>query len=379
VGGLLALMVSCSTSQQVADLSRIQKSSELIGDLTDNLTSKEEGRDVSLLALEYTLNPSYHEQGKGWWPINLNGKSDLSRSRTLLARIAMLLVNTSIEPAQEASSTSTTLRPKESEKFSDSIVQATGVLERILLTSDSQKCKQYFNAKTKLSENNNSNLLKIEEECEPEAERIALRILTNNLKGDSSAGGKASPSQLALSEVKDSSVAAPAVAQARVNNQLIRSIRSKGIDEGQSVAVPRAVITYHTDEESNKDSLRPLQKRLSDKGWLAVPVIRIVPATDKACAEENSVRFFHSEADELASALITDINGTTGNEDNPRLDELIAGKANKSGGITEYDLSKWKYAKAVPQQSMELWLVSKGKSCLEEKKKRKESNPAASG
>jgi hypothetical protein len=56
IAGTIGLVVATITSNEVNKLSQQSRTAGLVGDLTDKLTSKQLGRDISLLAIEHMLN-----------------------------------------------------------------------------------------------------------------------------------------------------------------------------------------------------------------------------------------------------------------------------------------------------------------------------------
>lgn len=337
LAGILAIVISSITSCQVRELSQQQDAAKLIGDLTKNLTDKKIGRDVSMLALEHTLNPDADTD-------------TTTQRRMLLARIATLLIEGSLN--------------EESPDFSHGVDQATMVLQRLVETSG-QDCRLYYNKlldlKTSMTpeEDTPANLLS---QCGP-AGQLAFSTLRQPIEGKTRAGEETtSPSQLAVLNSQDKEAAGLAVAQARVNTQLnelfIENNRKKNIHTEPSIGV----LTLHVDKDPIQ--VAALTEQLSKKRWFVVAGIRVVPSDNRACGKYNSIRYFHRSDQALAKDLqkaLESFKKTRPKE--TTLQTLLRGEANTMPNIQLSDLSSWTFSKHVPNQSLELWLVREGKRC----------------
>lgn len=337
LAGVLAIVISSITSCQVRELSQQQDAAKLIGDLTKNLTDKKIGRDVSMLALEHTLNP--------------DGTADsITQKRMLLARIATLLIEGSLN--------------EESPDFSHGVDQATMVLQRLVETSGTE-CKLYYNKlldlKTSLTieEDTPANLLR---QCGP-AGQLAFSTLRQPIEGKTRAGEEAtSPSQLAVMNSQDKEAAGLAVAQARVNTQLNELLIEGRRKENIHTQPSRGVLTLHVDTEPGQ--LNALTEYLSKKRWFVVAGIRLVPSTNRACGKYNSVRYFHPSDLSLARELQQTLQALQEKRSKDQnLQLLLRGQANTLPEIQISDLSGWTFSKHVPVQSLELWLVREGQRC----------------
>lgn len=337
LAGILAIIITSITSCQVRELSQQQDAAKLIGELTKNLTDKKIGRDVSMLALEHTLNPD-------------ENADTTTQRRMLLARIATLVIEGSLN--------------EESPNFSHGIDQATLVLQRLVETSG-KECKHYYDKlldlSTSMTENEDTpaNLLK---QCGP-AGQLAFSTLRQPIEGKTRAGEEAiSPSQLALLGSQDAEAAGLAVAQARVNTQLNELLIENNRKENNHTQPSRGVLTLHVDKETAE--LNTLKEHLSKDRWFVVARTRLVPADNRACGKYNSIRYFHSGDKLLAKELLQTLRSfkETRSKD-AAIKTLLRGEANTMPEIQISDLSNWAFAKHVPKESLELWLVREGKRC----------------
>ncbi|MFN6355889.1 MAG: hypothetical protein ACK4ZO_07925 [Cyanobacteriota bacterium] len=337
LAGILAIVITSITSCQVRELSQQQDAAKLIGDLTKNLTDKKIGRDVSMLALEHTLNP--------------DEKADTATQRKmLLARIATLLIEGSLN--------------EESPDFSHGIDQATMVLQRLVETSG-QQCKQYYDklldlkASMSAEEDTPANLLS---QCGP-AGQLAFSTLRQPIEGKTRAGEEAtSPSQLAVVNSQDAEAAGLAVAQARVNTQLNELLIENRRKQNIHTQPSRAVLTIHVDKAP--DQLQAIKEQLSKERWFVVAGIRVVPSDTRACGTYNSIRYFHRSDQNLAKELRQTLESFKKQwPTDKNIQTLLRGEGNTIPNIQISDLSKWTFAKHVPKASLELWLVRDGKRC----------------
>jgi hypothetical protein len=159
----------------------------------------------------------------------------------------------------------------------------------------------------------------------------------------------------------DPKLVAGSLAQARVVNQL-NAVRLETAKAKSPYAEPSlAVVTVHLDDPSIAERLKPILIQLSAKRWYIVSGVRVVEPSSRSCGPFNSVRFFHKADNELAGKLIAQIAALTTTSSSVRT--LLSGSGNTKPGISPIDLSEWKYARSVPQGTVELWLASKGTSC----------------
>lgn len=365
LGGIAALVVSGYTSHQVSTLSRLHSTSQLIGDLTDNLTSKKMGRDVSLLALEHALNSE-------------NSGDIRDNSKLLLARIASLIIHqASVEDdmlAADNSDITESLISGSKREFGNSVDQATQVLQRLIRKSDND-CNALYDSKIQLQatppDANAATPPSLSAKCKNEAASLAINTLEKAILGQSPTGRAIeSPSQLALAlqETKDPTVVSTVVAQARVNSLVSEKILEDSRRGNHKTEDSLAVVTIHIDSESNMEFAREVQDRLSEKKWFVVAGVRSVSPTSPSCGDANSVRHFHARDSALADGLIRDLEAISKDSKiDQALSRLVKGEGNAESGIKKFDLSDWKFASAVPPQNVELWLVSNGMECKQSK------------
>lgn len=353
IAGTIGLIVATITSNEVNKLSQQSRTAGLVGDLTDKLTSRQLGRDISLLAIEHMLNTE-------------PGKDKAPRDKLLLARIAILLIEgSSGEESIHAQNNNSRQASATQTQFNHGVDQAARVLNR-LVQSSGEACNDYyqqqvFNLNLKLGEKDLTPAADIEADC-GEAGALAIEALRKQVEGKDSNGEQAvSISQLAQEPITDPRLVAGSLAQARVVNQLnavrLETARAKSAYTEPSLAV----VTVHLDNPSIARQLKPILTQLSAKRWYIVSGVRFVEPTSRSCGPYNSVRFFHKADNDLAEKLIDQINALKTTSSSVRA--LLAGSGNTKPGITPIDLSTWRYARSVPQGTVELWLASKGATC----------------
>jgi hypothetical protein len=353
IAGTIGLVVATYTSNEVNKLSQQSRTAGLVGDLTDKLTSKQLGRDISLLAIEHMLNTE-------------PGKDKAPRDKLLLARISILLIEgSSGEESINAQNSNSRHASATQTQFNHGVDQAARVLNR-LAQSAGETCQDYyqgqvFNLNLKLGGKNLTPAADIEANC-GEAGALAIEALRKQVEGKDSNGDQAaSVSQLAQEAITDPRLVASALAQARVVNQL-NAVRLEAAHAKSPYAEPSlAVVTVHLDDPAIAEQLEPLLLQLSAKRWYIVSGVRVVEPSAASCGQYSSVRFFHRADNDLAKKLITQIDSLKPASSPVHL--LLAGSDNTKPGISAIDLSTWTYARSVPQGTVELWLVSKGNSC----------------
>jgi hypothetical protein len=353
IAGTIGLIVATITSNEVNKLSQQSRTAGLVGDLTDKLTSKQLGRDISLLAIEHMLNTE-------------PGKENAPRDKLLLARISVLLIEgSSGEESITAQDNSAGRGPASQTQFNHGVDQAARVLNR-LVQGSGEACNDYyqqqvFNLNLKLGGQDLTPAADIEADC-GEAGALAIQALRKQVEGRDSNGDQAvSVSQLAQDPIIDPKLVAGSLAQARVVNQL-NAVRLETAKAKSPYAEPSlAVVTVHLDDPSIAERLKPILIQLSAKRWYIVSGVRVVEPSSRSCGPFNSVRFFHKADNELAGKLIAQIAALTTTSSSVRT--LLSGSGNTKPGISPIDLSEWKYARSVPQGTVELWLASKGTSC----------------
>ncbi|WP_159819779.1 hypothetical protein [Cyanobium sp. Copco_Reservoir_LC18] len=353
IAGTIGLIIASITSNEVNKLSQQSRTAGLVGDLTDKLTSKQLGRDISLLAIEHMLNTE-------------PGKDKAPRDKLLLARISILLIEgSSGEESIHAQNSNSRLASATQTQFNHGVDQAARVLNR-LVQSSGEDCHAYyqqqvFQLNLKLGGRNLTPVSAIEAHC-GEAGTLAIEALRKQVEGkDSNGEPSVSVSQLALDPVPDPRLVAASLAQARVVNQL-NAVRLEADHARSPYTEPSlAVVTVHLDDPSIAARLEPLLLQLSDKRWYIVSGVRVVEPSASSCGPYNSVRFFHRGDIDLARKLIAQIE--TLKPASAPVAALLAGSGNTKPGITPIDLSAWTYARSVPAGSMELWLASKGSRC----------------
>ncbi len=353
IAGTIGLIVATITSNEVNKLSQQSRTAGLVGDLTDKLTSRQLGRDISLLAIEHMLNTE-------------PGKDKASRDKLLLARIAILLIEgSSGEESINAQNTNSRHASTTQTQFNHGVDQAARVLDR-LVQSSGEACNDYyqqqvFNLNLKLGERDLTPAAEIEADC-GEAGALAIDALRKQVEGRDSNGEQAvSVSQLAQDPITDPKLVAGSLAQARVVNQL-NAVRLETAKAKSPYTEPSlAVVTVHLDNPSIAEQLKPILFQLSAKRWYIVSGVRVVEPSSRSCGQYNSVRFFHKADIDLSNKLIAQINALKPTSSSVRA--LLAGSGNAKPGISPIDLSSWTYARSVPQGTVELWLASKGTSC----------------
>jgi len=353
IAGTIGLVVATITSNEVNKLSQQSRTAGLVGDLTDKLSSKQLGRDISLLAIEHMLNTE-------------PGKEKAPRDKLLLARISILLIEgSSGEESINAQNTTTGIASVTQTQFNHGVDQAARVLNR-LAQSSGEACNDYyqqqvFSLNLKLGGKNLTPAADIEANC-GEAGALAIEALRKQVEGKDSNGDQAtSVSQLAQDGITEPRLVASSLAQARVVNQL-NAVRLEAAHAKSPYAEPSlAVVSVHLDDPAIAGQLEPLLLQLSAKRWYIVSGVRVVEPSAGSCGQYNSVRFFHRADTDLARKLITQIDSlkTAASPVHP----LLAGSGNTKPGISPIDLSGWKFSRSVPQGTVELWLASKGNSC----------------
>ena len=352
LAGIAAIVVSSITSLQIKDLSQQQDSARLIGDLTDSLISKKIGRDVSLLALEHTLNPE-------------SGIDQTVRSRILLARIATVLIEGSLN--------------EDSADFNNSVDHAALVLRR-LITSSGDDCETFYSSYNSLdrlkgirqtSQQAQGAATKatpeagaLLETCGP-AGQLAMTTLSKAIQGTTTTGEQAiSPSQLAHADKWDADAARSALVQSRINTKLSTLTIEQARQKNPNALPSLGVVTIHVDHAPESPSLQRLIGQLSKDRWFIVAGIRTVPATDRSCGSHSSVRFFRDSDLPLAKELVQSIARHQNEQRRDHsLQKLLEGEGNQRPGILLSNLSTWRHANHVPPATMELWLMQKGKAC----------------
>ena len=353
IAGTIGLIVATITSNEVNKLSQQSRTAGLVGDLTDKLTSKQLGRDISLLAIEHMLNTE-------------PGKDKAPRDKLLLARISILLIEgSSGEESIQAQNSNSRLASATQTQFNHGVNQAARVLNR-LVESSGEACNDYyqqqvFSLNLKFGDRDLTSVADIAADC-GEAGALAIEALRKQVEGKDSTGEQSvSVSQLAQDTITDPRLVAGSLAQARVVNQLnavrLETARAKSAYTEPSLAV----VTVHLDDPAIAEQLRPILIQLSAKRWYIVSGVRVVEPSSSSCGAYNSVRFFHQADSELARQLIAQIE-TLKTRSSP-VRALLAGSGNTKPGFSPIDLSTWRYARSVPQGTVELWLASKGTSC----------------
>lgn len=353
IAGTIGLIVATITSNEVNKLSQQSRTAGLVGDLTDKLTSKQLGRDISLLAIEHMLNTE-------------PGKDKAPRDKLLLARISILLIEgSSGEESIQAQTNNSRLASATQTQFNHGVDQAARVLNR-LVESSGEACNDYyqqqvFSLNLKLGGKDLTPVDDIEADC-GEAGALAIEALRKQVEGKDRNGEQSvSVSQLAQDTITDPRLVASSLAQARVVNQLnavrLETARAKSAYTEPSLAV----VTVHLDDPSIAEQLRPILIQLSAKRWYIVSGVRIVEPSSSSCGAYNSVRFFHQADSDLAGKLIAQIEALQTRSTPVRA--LLAGSGNTKPGISPVDLSTWRFSRSVPQGTVELWLASKGSRC----------------
>jgi hypothetical protein len=353
IAGTIGLVVATITSNEVNKLSQQSRTAGLVGDLTDKLSSKQLGRDISLLAIEHMLNTE-------------PGKEKAPRDKLLLARISILLIEgSSGEESINAQNTTTGIASVTQTQFNHGVDQAARVLNR-LAQSSGEACNDYyqqqvFSLNLKLGGKNLTPAADIEANC-GDAGALAIEALRKQVEGKDSNGDQAtSVSQLAQNGITEPRLVASSLAQARVVNQLNAVRLEAALAKSPYTEPSLAVVTVHLDDPAIAEQLEPLLLQLSAKRWYIVSGVRVVEPSAGSCGQYNSVRFFHRADSDLARKLITQIDSlkTAATPVHP----LLAGSGNTKPGISPIDLSGWKFSRSVPQGTVELWLASKGNSC----------------
>lgn len=346
--GVIGLAVSTHLSSEVNKLTAQSRTAGLVGDLTDKLTSKELGRDISLLALEHTLNSK---------PGN-----EYSPDKLLLARIATLLIDGS--PGEDAinDQKNNTHHAKTTQsQFNHGVDQAARVLAR-LIESSGETCKNYYDQILDLDSKLTASKSDIEMQC-GEAGALAIETLRRQIKGKDIDGETTfSASQLANENISDPSRVASSLAQVRVVNQLNQARLESDYSANPNTDPSLAVVTVHVDGKSIKKELESLLKFLSQNKWYIVSGTRVVEPSAESCGEYNSVRFFHESDRERAEELISLINSSK-LRFSADIQKLVSGTNNTKEGLTPIGLQGWRFSSSVPERSLELWLAAKGKEC----------------
>jgi len=356
IAGTIGLVVATITSNEVNKLSQQSRTAGLVGDLTDKLTSKQLGRDISLLAIEHMLNTE-------------PGKDKAPRDKLLLARISILLIEgSSGEESINAQNNNSRLASATQTQFNHGVDQAARVLNR-LVQSSGESCNDYykqqvFNLNLKLGDKSLTPASAFEADC-GEAGALAIEALRKQVEGKDRNGEQAaSVSQLAQDAITDPKLVASSLAQARVVNQLNAVRLETAHAESPYTESSLAIVTVHLDDPSIAEQLEPLLRQLSAKRWYIVSGVRLLEPSARSCGQYNSVRFFHKADIDLATKLIAQINTLKpSSSSSPPVSALVEGSGNTKPGIIPIDLSAWKYSRSVPQGTVELWLASKGNSC----------------
>ena len=285
IAGTIGLIVATITSNEVNKLSQQSRTAGLVGDLTDKLTSKQLGRDISLLAIEHMLNTE-------------PGKDKAPRDKLLLARISILLIEgSSGEESIQAQNSNSRLASATQTQFNHGVDQAARVLNR-LVESSGEACNDYyqqqvFSLNMKFGDRDLTSVADIAADC-GEAGALAIEALRKQVEGKDSTGEQSvSVSQLAQDTITDPRLVAGSLAQARVVNQLnavrLETARAKSAYTEPSLAV----VTVHLDDPAIAEQLRPILIQLSAKRWYIVSGVRVVEPSSSSCGAYNSVRFFH--------------------------------------------------------------------------------------
>jgi len=370
----VCLVFTTINTYAINSLNQARGTAGLVGDLTDDLTKDKARRDISLLALEHTLNPELH-------------KNHDHNDKLLLARVASYLITNpqlprvqtaqfkQTEKEDNAQISNTTYNEYEVYKGKGDIEVATRILTDIIYKSKEDECIKTI--ENFLGINNNQDQTTLEKRLRKQKCGRALAKAALGLKDGSSIDQNVNSQPQSLStfaiaeDVSDQSVDAinsNQIFQSIAKATIIKKINQKQLSYKASLPnthppdQTKAVVLIHIvdsqDEETNLDDFR---EKLSKEDWFIASGTKVVKPTEKSCTEHSSVRFFNSDESSLAEELRQQVNGLLESKDSEESEGTFEVINKDKQGVR--DLSEWSYAESVPDKTFELWLTKKGEKC----------------
>lgn len=355
----VCLIITTTNSCTINNLDQRKASAKLVGDLTGHLSEGKAQRDISLLALEHTLNPEPN-------------KDHYNKDKLLLARITSYII---AEPktfnTNDSETSATNILPNQDivNKSLGDIKVATRILRDMIYKSEQSVCKDEYEKFTKVNPDA-LNLGDLSKACGSEAYDIAAQsLIKNELLNKDSSNQTPSISTLALDERASKQGAAPGPTNTEPANpnQVLPSIAKATVLDvvrQEKANDSKANVIIHAVDPPSDVDFDGARIQLADKHWYIAPGTKIVKPTDRSCVEYSSVRFFHADDKLLANDLRKDtINVLNGS--NIRLTSPQSSDKKIIGLI---DLSDWSYAKSVPKKTLELWFTTEGTNCIKEQR-----------
>ncbi len=369
----ICLVLTTANRCTIDSLNQKKATAGLVSDLTEDLALNKARRDISLLALEHTLNPVLH-------------KDHHNNDKLLLARITSYLITnpqiSSINSSEFTKNNRGTI-PGQNTLTNKAVVNsslgditvATRILADMILESKKENCINEFHKLDGVNpEQLNLNLL--ESRCGRAYTAAAQGLIKGRSLDKDANNPSPSLSTLAFAEQESEqpndaaspNQVLPSIARATVIDVLRQKKLSNEAEKNDSSNQPKnslANVIIHVDNRSRLNKLNDVRNKLSKENWYIAPGTKVVKPTEPSCAEYSSVRYFHDDDHQLAEDL-----------KKQTIKELI--ETDNLGKLTQIknkdlvkliNLSTWTYAKSVPNKTLELWLATEGKTCEKEKQK----------
>lgn len=328
VAALIGILIAVQTIRLNNEIDRLNENieaSSLISDLIGALTSEDVKQDIALLALDNALTSNPEED-----------KADrANRYKKLVAEIAASLLNQAlrIDAGEDGASLS--------KQIQEESRTARGILERLA-----------------------------QEPQGPAYQRIAQTALDRyqeNVRRSDAPTGQ-SQAQITYDESSNSNPEAVVKAEVSIRGEealtplqreqqtLEIATAAEAVSAIAEAAATDKVAYLHYDNARLTASMETLKATLEEQEWFVTDKIELVRPDAFNCAVSSDIRFFHEADEQLARDLKQRLAA-----------ESIADLKPYTDALRLIDLSNWSQADLVPERQLELWIVTQGETCRQQR------------
>ena len=323
--GIIIALQTMRLNNEIDQLNENIEASTLISDLIGSLTSEDVKQDIALLALDNALtsDPEETDVARG------------NRHKKLVAEIAASLLNN--QPSSVAEGEDVAALSRQIQEESNT---ARRILERLANESNQDsEGPEYQQIAKKALEQYRSSL------SSPTG-RIQAQI-----NSDESASSSADDVVVPEVTIEDEAALTP---QQKEQQTLELATAAGAVSAIAGEEDSDQIIYLHYDNPDLRESMQTLKTTLEEQDWFVIDNIQLVSPDEFNCSVNSDIRFFHQEDLELAQALREAVAEAPSADLQPSVAQ-----------IRLIDLSNWSQANLVPKQQLELWLITKGNECQE--------------
>lgn len=322
IAAIIGILIAVQTIRLNNEIDRLNENIEastLVSDLIGSLTAADIKQDIALLALDNALTSDPDE----------DEVTRTHRHKKLIAEIAASLLNNRTLSLAEGEDVIARSR-----QIQEEALTARKILRRLAAEPEGPEYQRIAQEALARYQNN----LEVGLESPTARAKITYDDPEDSSPNDVVIEEEAVQGEAAITPQQTLELATTAEAVATIAEEE---------DSNQ-------IIYMHYDNPELEAGMQALKAELEAQDWFVIENIELVSPQASNCAVTSDIRFFHKQDEDLANTLRDQVVS----EPPPDLREAVA-------TVRLIDLSNWSQANLVPKRQLELWVITKGSECRE--------------